>query len=79
MAYVIWIVARLPLALSAILILLIDMFCDIFPAVAMSQELKESDIMLRPPRLPTDTVVTRKVIMSTFAMLGNLTSLSNLL
>ena len=45
-----WVVVGLPLPLSTILILLIDLGTDLLPAISLAYEEAESDIMQRPPR-----------------------------
>eukprot|EP00178_Gracilaria_changii_P020586 TRINITY_DN5_c0_g3_i2.p1 TRINITY_DN5_c0_g3~~TRINITY_DN5_c0_g3_i2.p1 ORF type:complete len:1165 (+),score=177.12 TRINITY_DN5_c0_g3_i2:6755-10249(+) len=45
-----FITLKIPLPLTTILILCIDLGTDIFPAIALAYEKPESDIMRRPPR-----------------------------
>ncbi|CAN8071184.1 unnamed protein product [Agarophyton chilense] len=45
-----FITLRIPLPLTTVLILCIDLGTDIFPAIALAYETPESDIMRRPPR-----------------------------
>jgi sodium/potassium-transporting ATPase subunit alpha len=48
--YLVFIVCSIPLPLSTVLILCVDLGTDMFPAIAFAHESKEADIMLRPPR-----------------------------
>jgi sodium/potassium-transporting ATPase subunit alpha len=51
-----------PLALGALLILTIDLFTEMAPAISMAYEPSESNVMLRPPRnSKTDRLVTWQV------------------
>eukprot|EP00741_Cyanophora_paradoxa_P006335 tig00000980_g6142.t1 len=50
--YLISFIAEIPLPITTILILAIDLGTDIFPAISFAYENAESDIMLRPPRNP---------------------------
>lgn len=53
----------LPLALSAVLILCVDLGTELFPAISLSYEEGEPDVMDRPPRnIRTDRLVTFNVI-----------------
>jgi len=45
-------VAQIPLPLTVVLILCIDLGTDLFPAISCAYEEAESDIMSRPPRNP---------------------------
>jgi sodium/potassium-transporting ATPase subunit alpha len=53
------IIFRLPLPLSTVLILTIDLGTDIITAISFGHELGELDIMSRQPRRVTDHMVTR--------------------
>lgn len=48
--YLIFIVCSIPLPLSTVLILCVDLGTDMFPAISFAHESKEADIMIRPPR-----------------------------
>jgi sodium/potassium-transporting ATPase subunit alpha len=48
--FVLLIVAGLPLPLSTVLVLCIDIGTDMLPAVSYAYEEGELDIMVRPPR-----------------------------
>ena len=44
--------ASIPLPLSTVMILLLDLGIDLAPAISMAYESREADIMKRPPRNP---------------------------
>jgi len=52
----------LPIPIVAVQILWINLVTDSFPALALSVDSAEADIMLRPPRNPKEPVITRKMI-----------------
>ena len=56
------IIFRLPLPLSTVLILTIDLGTDIITAISFGHELGELDIMSRQPRRITDHMVTRQML-----------------
>jgi sodium/potassium-transporting ATPase subunit alpha len=56
------IIFRLPLPLSTVLILTIDLGTDLVTAVSFGHELGELDIMSRPPRKLTEHMVTRQML-----------------
>jgi len=51
----------LPLPLTAIHLLWINLVTDVFPAIALSLEPEEADIMQRPPRPPKEPLLTRSL------------------
>lgn len=50
LAFLVFIVLSIPLPLSAILVLLVDLGTELAPAMSFSSELPEGDLMLVPPR-----------------------------
>lgn len=61
--YLLFITLRLPLPLSTILILFIDLGTDMVPAISMAYEEAELDIMQRKPRdASIDRLVTAKLV-----------------
>lgn len=60
-----------PLPLSTVLILAIDLGTDMVPAISMSYEEAEADIMRRPPRnSKIDRLVTKKLIIYAYLQIG---------
>jgi len=61
--FLLFIVTQIPLPLSTVLILAIDLGTDMIPAVSMAYETAEADLMLRKPRdSQTDRLVTGRLI-----------------
>ncbi|CAM9799376.1 unnamed protein product [Pylaiella littoralis] len=60
-----------PPPLSTVLILAIDLGTDLVPAISMSYEQAEADIMRRPPRnSAVDRLVTKKLIIFAYLQIG---------
>ena len=69
--YLVFIVFSIPLPLSTVLILCVDLGTDMFPAISFAHESKEADIMLRPPRnSKTDRLVDWGLIRWAYGMSG---------
>ena len=47
-----WVVFKIPLPLSTLAILAVDLLTDMVPAISLAYEKAESDIMNRMPRNP---------------------------
>jgi sodium/potassium-transporting ATPase subunit alpha len=61
----------LPLALSSMLILTIDLFTEMAPAISLAYEPSEADVMRRPPRnSKTDRLVTKQVALYCLTQAG---------
>lgn len=60
----------LPLALGVKQILAIDLGTDLFPALALSTEKPEPDVMLHPPRRRTQPLIEASLIRRAFLWLG---------
>ena len=66
-----FITVGIPLPLSTVLILCIDLGTDMVPAISMAWENKEADIMKRPPRdQHKDRLVTRKLVSFAYLQVG---------
>lgn len=48
--FLLYIIFRIPLAFATILILVVDVGCDVFPSISLAYERAESAVMKRPPR-----------------------------
>jgi len=69
--FLLFMVIQIPLPLSTILILCIDLGTDLVPAISLAYEKAESDIMLRPPRDPLkDRLVTVQLMVFSYLMIG---------
>ena len=72
-----FIILAIPLPLSTVLILCVDLGTDMVPAISMAYELKESDIMDRPPRnAGTDRLVNRRLITFAYLQIGIMQALA---
>merc|ERR1712195_113912 len=66
-----FITVGIPLPLSTVLILCIDLGTDMVPAISMAWEDKEADIMKRPPRdQKKDRLVTKKLVVFAYLQIG---------
>jgi magnesium-transporting ATPase (P-type) len=60
----------MPLALGVKQILAIDLGTDLFPALALGSENPEPDVMLRPPRRKSQSLVDGRLLRRAFLWLG---------
>ncbi|GMI61139.1 hypothetical protein ScalyP_jg7148 [Parmales sp. scaly parma] len=75
-----FIIFAIPLPLTTILILAIDLGTDMIPAISMAYETAEADIMLRPPRnAKLDRLVTAKMINFSYLQIGLMQALGGYL
>eukprot|EP00854_Cymbomonas_tetramitiformis_P009461 gene9461-11212_t len=74
--FLIFITVRLPLPLSTVLILCVDLGTDMIPAISLAYENKESDIMDRPPRDRTERLVNRRLITFAYLQIGVIQALA---
>ena len=65
-----FIVIQIPLPLSTVLILCVDLGTDIIPAVSFAYEEAELDIMTRRPRDRDEHLVTAKLMIFAYAQMG---------
>ena len=64
------IIFAIPIPLSTVLILCISIGTDIFPMISYAYEDAELDIMTRPPRMPTEHLVTTKLLTFVYLQMG---------
>jgi magnesium-transporting ATPase (P-type) len=69
---------RIPLALTVMQILSIDLGTDLVPALALGAEPPEPGVMERPPRRLAEHVITRALLLRAYAWLGVIQSLAAL-
>ncbi|VDN05796.1 unnamed protein product [Thelazia callipaeda] len=62
----------LPLALSPLQILSIDLASELPPSISLAYQSPESDIMRVPPRHPNDRLLSRPLIIYSFAFAGTI-------
>ena len=67
---------RIPLALTVMQILAIDLGTDLVPALALGAEPPEPGVMDRPPRRLSEHVITRALLVRAYAWLGAIQSLA---
>lgn len=66
-----WATLGLPLPLSTILMLFIDLGTDMFPAISLAYEAAEPDVMHRPPRnAAKDRLVNSRLLYIAYGLLG---------
>jgi sodium/potassium-transporting ATPase subunit alpha len=69
--FLMFIIIQMPLSLTTVLILCVDLGTDMIPAISLAYEQPESDIMLRPPRdAERDRLVTDKLICFAYLQIG---------
>lgn len=68
--FTLFILLRIPLALTTLLILSIDLGTDVFPAIALAYERAERDIMHRPPRKADDRLLNPRLMSYSTLQLG---------
>jgi sodium/potassium-transporting ATPase subunit alpha len=73
--YLIYILLPVPLALTVIQILSIDLGTDIIPSMGLGQEPPDPEEMRRPPRDRSEGLLTRPLIMHSYLFLGLLEAL----
>lgn len=75
--FLLFITINIPLPLSTVLILCVDLGTDMIPAISLAYEQKESDIMDRPPRnAATDRLVNRRLISFAYFQIGVMQALA---
>jgi sodium/potassium-transporting ATPase subunit alpha len=68
--YLLFIVLPVPLALTVIQILCIDLGTDMLPAIALGQEPPEPELMQQPPRGQRTSLLTPDLLMTAYLFLG---------
>lgn len=70
--FLLMVIFRIPLALTVMQILLIDLGTDMLPALALGTEKPEPGIMNRPPRPRSERLLNRTVLTRAYLFLGPL-------
>jgi sodium/potassium-transporting ATPase subunit alpha len=69
--FLLFFLVQIPLPLTVVLILCIDLGTDLFPAISCAYEEAESDIMKRPPRNPVkDNLVGWRLFLFAYLQIG---------
>ncbi len=66
----------MPIALNVMHVLSIDLGTDIVPALALGSELPEPGVMDKPPRLLSEHVITKAMLLRAYTYLGLVQSLA---
>ena len=61
---------NVPLALTIVLILAIDLGTDMLPAIALATEKSEADVMTQKPRARTERLLTKGMLLRSYLLLG---------
>lgn len=72
MPFILYVVLNVPLALTVIFILSIDLGTDLLPALGLGAELPESDLMKQPPRKRSERLFTKKLLGISYGIRGML-------
>ncbi|MEZ4224809.1 MAG: cation-transporting P-type ATPase [Polyangiaceae bacterium] len=72
--YVAFVLLGIPLPLSVLLILAIDLGTDMAPAIALANESAESDVMRQPPRARGERLLSPGLLLSSYLLWGMLES-----
>ena len=76
--FILFVLLKLPLALTVMQILAIDLGTDLVPALGLGAEAPEPGIMKRPPRSPKERLVNPKVLARAYLWQGGLEILLSL-
>lgn len=68
--FIVFVLFRVPLPLTVIQILSVDLGTDMFPAIALGTEPADIDVMDRPPRSRKDRLLTVPLIIKSYGLLG---------
>lgn len=68
--FIAMVIFNLPLALTVMQILAVDLGTDMLPALALGTEPPDRDVMNRPPRSKTERLLSRNLLTRTYLWLG---------
>ena len=68
--FIAFVLLGIPLPLTVVLILAIDLGTDILPALGLGAEQPETDVMLRPPRKRGERLLTRNLLTMSYGIVG---------
>jgi len=68
--FIAFVVLGIPLPLTVVLILAIDLGTDILPAIGIGTEKPESDVMKRKPRLRKERLLTPQLLFMSYGVVG---------
>lgn len=73
--YVAFVLLGIPLPLPVLLVLAIDLGTDMAPAIALAMESAETDVMSEPPRPRSERLLSRALLLSSYALWGTFEAL----
>ncbi len=76
--YIAYVLFRIPLPLTIMQILAIDLGTDLFPALALGAEKPSRDLMKQPPRSPEERLLNFKILSRSYLFLGPIEALAGL-
>jgi sodium/potassium-transporting ATPase subunit alpha len=68
--FIAFVLFAIPLPLTVVLILSIDLGTDILPALGLGIETPEDDVMIRPPRPRTERLLSPKLLLKSYGIYG---------
>ncbi len=74
--FLLFVIARIPLPLTVMQILAVDLGTDLVPALALGAEDPEPDVMDRPPRSKKDRILNLRLLLRAYGFLGPLEALA---
>ncbi|MDF2153423.1 HAD-IC family P-type ATPase [Vibrio sp. CAU 1672] len=74
--FIAYVLLNIPLPLTVIMILAIDLGTDILPALGLGSEKPESDVMRRPPRSRQERLLTRHLLFRSYGVVGMIQAVS---
>lgn len=76
--YIAYVLFRIPLPLTIMQILAIDLGTDVFPALALGAEKPSRDLMKQPPRSPDERLLNFKILSRSYLFLGPIEAIAGL-
>jgi len=76
--YIAYVIFKIPLPLTIIQILAIDLGTDMFPALALGSERPSEELMKQPPRSPDERLLNLKILFRSYLFLGPIEALAGL-
>ena len=70
--FIAWVLLPIPLPITVVQILCIDLFTDMLPAIGLGNEPPEADTMRRPPRPRDEQLVNAGVFLRSYGLIGPL-------
>tara|TARA_Y100000310_G_scaffold244242_1_gene248933 strand:+ start:2410 stop:5076 length:2667 start_codon:yes stop_codon:yes gene_type:complete len=74
--FIAFVLLGIPLPLTVVLILAIDLGTDLLPALGLGKEKAESDVMKYPPRSRKERLLTRQLLIVSYGIIGVLQAIA---